>query len=298
MTTTREDSPVVCPDSLEGATSLLEAALWYISVGWRVFPVGQDKKPLTPHGFKDASADERLIREWWGNHPKANIALDIPEGFVILDFDPRNGAPEPGDVLPEDSLYTIRVYTAGGGTHLYFRVPAESQLVAKWMTGIDVKRAGLGYVLLPPSENAAGGQYAWDQLFDLEWVKPLPPWLLRVLTKPEPVAIDTSGVKPAKPLFPWEAGTAYGIRALEQLAGHVLLAPEGERNVRLNRSGFRVGQLVAAGELKSDEALHAVAMAAEFAGLEKHEVYQTLKSSFEAGLEKPWEKRNAHQAAD
>ena len=290
MTTTREDAPVVCPDELEGATSLLEAALWYIRMGWRVFPVAQDKKPLTPHGFKDASADERLIREWWGQHPKANIALDIPEGVVVLDFDPRNGAPEPSDVLPGDALFTMRAFTAGGGQHLYFRVPAESQLIVKWMTGIDVKRAGLGYVLLPPSVTSEGNAYVWSGVFQEQDIRELPEWLFRVLTKPEPVAI-TSGVTPAKALFPWEAGTAYGIRALEQQVGHIFTAPEGERNVRLNRVGFRTGQLVAAGELKGDESLRVIAAAAEYIGLERHEVYQTLKSAFEAGLAEPWEKR-------
>jgi len=277
--------------------ALLEAALDYARTGWRVFPVGRDKKPLTPHGFKDASADEELVREWWRLHPTANVALDIPEGLVILDFDPRNGAPEPWDVLPSSATATMRVDTAGGGQHFYFRVPAESQLIAKWMTGIDVKRAGLGYVLLPPSRNAEGKAYEWwGSFFDFRIIKDLPDWLLRVLTKPEPAVIDTAGVVPAKALFPWEAGTAYGIRALEQQVGHIFTAPEGERNVRLNRTGFRIGQLAAAGELKADESLRVIAAVAEYAGLDKHEVYQTLKSSFEAGLEKPWEKGRGEPA--
>jgi len=292
--TTAEHAPPAPTEPAEEATSLLGEALMYARSGWRVFPVSRDKKPLTPHGFKDASADERLVREWWGKNPNANIALDIPAGIVVLDFDPRNGAPEPWDVLPTDARRTVRVDTPSGGWHFYFRVPEESQLITKWMTGIDVKRAGLGYVLLPPSVNSAGKAYEWyGGFFDLRFLESLPDWLLRVLTKPEPVAINTAGVVPAKALFPWEAGTAYGIRALEQQVGHVFTAPEGERNVRLNRTGFRIGQLVAAGELKGDEALRAVAAAAEYAGLEKHEVYQTLKSSFEAGLEKPWEKGRA-----
>jgi hypothetical protein len=287
MTTTREDAPVV--DSGE----VLEAALEYIRTGWRVFPVGRDKKPLTPHGFKDASANEELVREWWRLHPKANVALDIPDGIVVLDFDPRNGAPDSWDVLADGPRHTLRANTAGGGEHFYFRVPAESQLIVKWMTGIDVKRAGLGYVLLPPSQNLEGKAYEWYGGFDLRSLKDLPGWLLKVLTRPEPVNIvsQTSSGSKAKALFPWEAGTAYGIRALEQQVGHIFTAPEGERNVRLNRVGFRIGQLVAAGELKGDESLRVIAAAAEYIGLERHEVYQTLKSAFEAGLAKPWEKR-------
>jgi putative DNA primase/helicase len=282
-------------ETLEEAAQLLDAALEYARGGWRVFPVGRDKKPVTSHGFKDATQNEDLIREWWRLHPLANIALDIPEGLVILDFDPRNGAPDADEVLHGNALLTLTCWTAGGGQHLYYRVPEDSQLVTKWMPGVDVKRAGLGYVLLPPSVNSAGRLYDWSGTFAIEreHIKPLPDWLLRQLTKPEPAVIGTAGVVPAKALFPWEAGTAYGIRALEQQVGHMFTAPEGERNERLNRVGFRVGQLVAAGELKGDESLRVIAAAAEYAGLDKHEVYQTLKSSFEAGLAKPWEKRGA-----
>jgi len=287
MTTTREDAPVV--DSGE----VLEAALEYIRAGLRVFPVGRDKKPLTLHGFKDATMNEDLVREWWRLHPTANVALDIPEGLVVLDFDPRNGAPEPGECLPSESQFTLCAYTPSGGQHLYFRVPEDSQLVTKWMQGVDVKRAGLGYVLLPPSVNAHGDMYQWNGVFAIEYpgMLRLPAWLLRALTRPErPDIVVGPHPSKAKALFPWEAGTAYGIRALEQQAGHLFTAPEGERNVRLNRTGFRIGQLVAAGELKADEALRVIAAAAEYAGLDRTEVYQTLKSAFEAGLEKPWEK--------
>jgi hypothetical protein len=292
MTTLENAPPAPSETRSEESALLLEAALEYARTGWRVFPVSRDKKPVTSHGFKDATRNEDLIREWWRLHPLANVALDIPEGLVVLDFDPRNGAPEPGECLPSESQFTLCAYTPSGGEHMYFRVPEDSQLVTKWMPGVDVKRAGLGYVLLPPSTNSHGDMYQWNGVFDIEreGILRLPDWLLRVLTKPETVDIAARGVVPAKALFPWEAGTAYGIRALEQQVGHVFTAPEGERNDRLNRTGFRVGQLVAAGELKSDEALRSIAAAAEYTGLDRHEVYQTLKSAFEAGLEKPWEK--------
>jgi hypothetical protein len=69
--------------------------------------------------------------------------------------------------------------------------------------------------------------------------------------------------------------------------GFLAMAREGERNTRLNRVGFRIGQLVAGGELKED-ALFQVARVAEWIGLERDEVGVTLRSAYDAGSRKPW----------
>jgi hypothetical protein len=52
--------------------SILTAALSYAKRGWYVFPCRpEDKRPLTEHGFKDATLDPAQIREWWTRHPEA-----------------------------------------------------------------------------------------------------------------------------------------------------------------------------------------------------------------------------------
>ena len=43
----------------------LDWALAYASCGMGVFPAGNHRKPLTEHGFKDASTDPETIRAWW-----------------------------------------------------------------------------------------------------------------------------------------------------------------------------------------------------------------------------------------
>jgi hypothetical protein len=44
--------------------ALLQAALEYAHRGWPVFPCDKGKRPLTKHGFKDATTDENQIRAW------------------------------------------------------------------------------------------------------------------------------------------------------------------------------------------------------------------------------------------
>lgn len=276
-------------------TSILDAALAYARLDWPVFPVGQDKAPLTKHGFQDATTHEGLIREWWKKYPQANVALGIPEGLVVLDFDPRNGAPPTHSFRWGDSS-PLAVETPGGGEHLYFRVSPEVVLAGKWMQGVDVKAGGKGYVLLPPSVNAEGRHYRWVS-GDLEedwpidyYLTDLPKWVLNSIRKAEPTYY-AEGLADAvsQPTFPWELGTPYGEYGLQQQLGFLAMAQNGERNSRLNRVGFRIGQLVAGGELK-EAALYEVAKVAEWIGLEREEVGQTLRSSYEAGMQKPWKR--------
>ena len=51
---------------------------YYAYEGLEIFPCNDNKKtPLTKHGFKDASADERVINSWWDKYPDANIGYPL-----------------------------------------------------------------------------------------------------------------------------------------------------------------------------------------------------------------------------
>ena len=67
----------------------LEAALGLARVGWPVFPCASDKTPLTPHSFRDATADAETIRSWWTLWPTALIGIPMGRrtGVWAIDCD-------------------------------------------------------------------------------------------------------------------------------------------------------------------------------------------------------------------
>jgi hypothetical protein len=265
--------------------SMLEHALAYAREGWPVFPVRRDKTPLTKHGFKDATTDEGQVRGWWGtkllvgDEHLPNIALAIPEGLVVLDFDPRNGAPMPGALgLGTD---TRRCVTPNGGYHVYYKYDGPP-LRATWMPGIDIKQAGKGYVLLPPSVDERGRKYEWWRTLH---IKTLPTHIAALLLKKEPT-IKVESVTASRPMFPWERATPYGEVALKNQLAKMSYAKEGERNNTLTAVGFVIGQLVGGGELK-ESVLHDLLKAAENTGLEREEIMHTLRGAYARGLDDP-----------
>ena len=84
---------------------------------------------MVPPGVKDASSDPATIKRWWGAMPTANIGMATGDGLIVVDLDVNQG--KAGDESWEklETLYgkappTVEVQTGGGGTHLWFTVPA------------------------------------------------------------------------------------------------------------------------------------------------------------------------------
>jgi hypothetical protein len=112
-------------------TSMLEAALNYAKSGLYIFPCDpKTKKPLTPHGFKDASREEAQIRTWWMAHPNGMIGMPTGEinGLFVSDIDLDLAENINGFVVLEQILAargplpeTLTSITPRGGKHLLFR---------------------------------------------------------------------------------------------------------------------------------------------------------------------------------
>jgi putative DNA primase/helicase len=179
------------PGASPGETAALLAAR-----GLKVFPCEpDDKKPATPHGFKDASTNVRLsgsgARQWATFKSAPGTAVSCPasdcnlafepgsSGLLVVDIDPKNGGNETWAEL--EAKYgrappTLEVLTPSGGRHLYFlgTVTAINKQLGR---GIDTRCSG-GYVLLPPSV-VRRKPYRW--IDDTVPIAPLPEWVAEIL---------------------------------------------------------------------------------------------------------------------
>lgn len=142
------------------------------------------KHPRTKNGVKDATTDERRIRQWWDMWEDANVGIATGRvaGFFALDVDPRRGGAEAlasleaeHGKLPE----TRTADTGGGGVHHLFRYPdfPVKNSAGKLGPGLDIKSDG-GSIVVAPSLHASGKRYRWRGVAP---IAEAPGWLLRLL---------------------------------------------------------------------------------------------------------------------
>ncbi len=196
-----------------------------------VFPCGPDKKPLTPHGFKDASCNIEAIAAMW---PPRGALIGYPTGaaskLLVIDVDP--------DGLPwftqhVDKLSPGVVVKTPRGFHLLYRMPLDHDIrcsTSQLSRGADVRANG-GYAIMYAGEGL-------QMTGDLGDVTNVPETLLAKLIRPRGRAGD-AGAR--------DAGDAYGA----QLNGHAI--PEGLRNSwltseagKLRRAGLEAHEIFAA----------------------------------------------------
>ena len=169
---------------------VLEAAVAYARAGHLVFPVALNKRPLTEHGFRDATSDEGTIRTWWTTWPEAGVATPLgPDAGLVLDVDPRHGGDESlAKLIAEHGPLPAgpEAATGGGGSHHWFAWPGgEVPIAHGFLPGLDLQSAG-AYVVLPPSPHASGNRYVWRvPLLGSKLPLP-PPWLLKAAANGHP----------------------------------------------------------------------------------------------------------------
>jgi len=128
--------------------------------GWKIFPCGPDKKPLTQHGFKDASSDLTQIEAWadyyqvalWGIACQDSgffaVDLDVPDGPKTWQkWTEEHGKTEPGPIQK----------TPSGGWHILYKLPEGIRIPnnsGKLGAGVDLRSTG--YI-------CSGNGYAWGK---------------------------------------------------------------------------------------------------------------------------------------
>lgn len=269
----------VTNDSTESQRGWAYWALKLARNGIKIFPCknlpGEDenKHPHVPGGFYAATCDEDQIRLWWRWWPDALVAYRTGEAtnIAVIDVDPPQG-PESlaalmaqhGNLPPCPTVTTQRK----GAEHLLFN---------QW-PGLRKSEGVLGLNL----DIRAEGSYAiaWQPEKLLEPRPDFPAWAAEILltAKPSALPVDISSLN--------EITTPYGQVALNGILAEMRATEEGQRNRTLNRLAFRVGQLVAGGEISWQTAQELKAAALE-SGLKDREVERTFASDVGHGLEYP-----------
>ena len=275
-----EENQVNCAES---AIDILKHARGYAEKGWAVFPCNIEKKPLTHHGFKDASTDPDTINSWWQEHPKALIGFAVPEDVLVLDIDLPEGPEnlkkleETHGPLPD----TLRQKTGGGGYQYFFRLSkgvTAKNSASKIAKDIDTRTNG-GYSILPPSWHPSGGTYKWANKTDMALC---PGWILEALKDPKPEPRR----EPYQNFFA-DASHPYIQAAIDSEIQNLVGTPEGQRNNALNIAAVKIGHFVGSGCLSYQEAENLLLDAAEAIGLPHGGALKTIKSGLQAGSRDP-----------
>jgi hypothetical protein len=147
-----------------GAVACLDAALNYLQLGFSVIPTRPgDKRPVVAWGDYQRRRPTRAeLISWWRRWPTSGVALVCGHvsGFVVVDFDPRNGEGLPA--LAGRLPITPTAETGGGGQHFYFRLVPDERIpkIAGLLRGVDLQSSS-SYVVAPPSLHASGHHYRW-----------------------------------------------------------------------------------------------------------------------------------------
>ncbi len=277
-------------------STFLEAALRYASAGLPVFPLRPyDKAPAVAHGFYAATRNPETIKRLWR---LADRNIGIPtgsiSGFWVLDIDP-GGEAEIGGLEAENGPLpeTPTVITPRGGRHMWFRytgpVPSTASRIAPH---VDTRGDG-GYVVVPPSVTERAYSWSGDPARNLAVS---PTWLVELVRKKR--SISERAVAVIRPTPNSSAGSstnAYGSTALTHEIAALSATAPGGRNHALNRTAFRLFQLVAGGELGNAEVLHGLIGACHRNGLigddGERSVRATIRSAANAGLKFPRSRR-------
>ena len=188
-----------------------------------MFPC-RGKKPLTEHGFKDATTDEGRIREWADMWPDANVAIACgASNLTVLDID--HGFTEDAQVLlwlgqhKIEPTYIVRTGRRPEmGIQIYFAGVMPS--VGLWkLDGCEgqVKSLG-GYVMAAGSVHPDSGAEYTEKTANAPAA--LPEWVRALHTKREKADTGNPQVPKSRwdlPVYPGQDRTGFLLEQTGQL---------------------------------------------------------------------------------
>lgn len=287
--------------------SLLETAVAYCRAGLAILPAHPtEKRPLAGRGQHGKNAPfpvEGQVRSQCAAAEAICILCGRVSGHVeCVDFDDAGSAfPAWREALeaahPGLATRLVMERSPSGGIHVIYRasepIPGSHHLAVDESGTLLIETRGEGALFLcdpsPGYQLQQGSFTNFPRLTPeereaiLSTARALNRGELQAARKP---AIPRPALAPVSLPADYVA-TPYGAKVLDDEAAHVRTAPKGVRNKTLNDAAFKVGQLVAGGQIPQDDARAVLMRAALDAGLAEHEVEATLTSGLSAGFRSP-----------
>lgn len=280
--------------------SLVDAALIYAEIGFRVHPIiAEGKLPLTEHGVKDATTNPDQIRAWWSKWPNANVGIATgrmaqEDAYVlVVDVDGEEGRESLELLLSvHGSLPDTLECGTGAGRHIYFFSDTVlPNSASKLGSKIDTRGEG-GYVIAPPSVHANGKVYTWDDADLADFVHSemamLPTWIAEALEKPKWEEKPRGGTdfrlgKPLQNFLPGEGTSQLYENFVRLKLQEIASAPDGCRNQTYHDCIYALAPIVREGFAEEHYVEDQAKAAARSAGLGEREIDLTWRSGFDSG---------------
>lgn len=126
------------------------------ALGLRTIPIKPGTKiPATKNGVKDATLDNAATDAFYAMHSNYGIAVS-GDGFVIFDFDVKDGIDGRDELLDFDLPDTLTQTTPSGGLHMIYRTSDEIRPSVNTRIGVDV-RGWHSYIVCDPTPG-----YCWE----------------------------------------------------------------------------------------------------------------------------------------
>jgi hypothetical protein len=277
-----------------------EAAYLYAKAGWPVLPLHDAtagycscddgplcrvsaKHPRLRAGFHSATTDLRRIEDWWSRWPHANIGITMggQRGLVVVDLDGEVGRESWQRLIAEHGAgLETAIARTPHGLHYWYRTQSGLSVprrIGSVATHVDILGDG-GYAVAPPSvvgrehpgrhEGECSGRYQWTTR--RAQIAQLPGWVAELANRREHVyeGMECGTPEHVRTVMRRVAGDGYGEVALRGEATRVASARAADhnRNHTLNTAAYRLGRLVAGGELDRADVERALWAACEPTG--------------------------------
>lgn len=238
--------------------TVLEAALTYADLGMSVVPLVGKRVTVSWTERQTSRAKPSLIHVWDRNGQLKNVGIvtgRVSGNLVVIDLDGLDAISAFEHKFPELLDTYIVASGSGRGAHLYYYttfLPNTTRATSTKIGNVELRADGC-YVAAPPSIHPeTGAKYVVSMKAPIMRVNNLDPvvsWIKDLIKEKHGGQLPPPNERqqPTKSVRAWAAA------AMRAECDAVRLAPVGSRQITLNRAAFKLGQIIANGDLNYDD---------------------------------------------